>query len=77
MIKISSKVKKTGFVLGERVFYWAVFNGRSGGGVGNGKVAGGVGDGKVADAGVSSGKSGVVVGTEVGVGGRRGGKLGG
>ena len=56
-------------MLGERVFYWAVFNGRSGGGVGNGKVAGGVGDGKVAGAGVSSGKSGVVVGTEVGVGG--------
>jgi hypothetical protein len=27
LIKISSKIKKTGFVLGDRVFYWAVFEG--------------------------------------------------
>ena len=40
-------------------------NGRSGGVVGNGKVADGDGDGK----------SGVAVGTEVGVGGRMGGRL--
>jgi hypothetical protein len=39
-------------------------------GRGNGKVAGGIGDVKVAGVGVSSGKSGVAVVTEVGVGGR-------
>jgi len=50
-------------------------NGMSGGRVGNGKVADGDGDEKVAGAGVSSGKSGVAVGTEVGVGGRMGGRL--
>jgi len=51
-------------------------NGSPGGGVGNRKVPG-AGSGKDPDAGVSTGFSGVAVGTVIRVGGRIGGRLGG